>query len=166
MKRTFLIWIIVILATLNIGTITTLLLQRNQSDLSAFENIEKIEIPKSRLGRFFREELNLNQQQHIAFREYRQKFHIKASQITMQMQQKRKEMMLELQKENSDSIVLHSIAKELGELHEQLKHATFEYYLSMKKQCNKEQQKKLFAIFYNISNANTEVPLPHKQMKN
>lgn len=165
MKRVYLIWIIIISVALNIAIIASFLYQRYQYDESTLEEVEKIEIPNSRLGRFFRAELDLSPQQHQKFRTYRHQFHIDASKLTQEMQQKRNEMMRELQNENSDTIKLHRLAKELGNLHEQLKHTTFTYYLNLKEQCNKEQQKRLFTIFYNLSNASPdmETPCPPKK---
>ncbi len=166
-KKNILIWIIVILAVTNLSTAGTIIFHAYfQPESIQNETSEQIEIPKSHLGRFFRDELNLTHEQHNRFRVFRQNFHKKANLITDEMQIKRKEIMLQLGKDVSDTVYLHALANEIGNLHEKLKHLTFEYYLDMKSICNKEQKKKLFQIFNAMTNEGAEIKMPNKKQNN
>ncbi len=148
-----LISIIVFLALLNLSTIGTIVYHIWFTDNDADEvTVEQVDVPDRGLGRFFRQQLNLNHSQHIRFREFRQQFHKKANIVTEELQEKRNEFMTELGKEKSDTVKLHNLSKEIGQLHTELKHLTFEYYLQMKSICNKEQQKKLYSIFWSMMN--------------
>ncbi|MCD4736712.1 MAG: periplasmic heavy metal sensor [Bacteroidales bacterium] len=149
-------WVIIILLATNISTITTVLYNKNQNK-QASQNPEEIIIPDDGLGRFFRDELNLTRDQHQQFRSYRQNYHINASKITGQLHEKRSEMLNELSVENSDTKYLHQIAEEIGDLHKELKHLTFEYYLNLKDICTESQRKKLFSIFNSMQNSEWEL---------
>ena len=160
-NKSILIWIIVILAAVNISTIGTIVyrvyFQRNTIQNN---NSVQIDIPDSHLGRFLRDELNLNYKQHQQFRDFRQKFHQQANILTNKMQVKRNELMTELGKENSDTIYLQTLAREIGNLHTELKQLTFEYYLEMKNVCTPEQKEKLFQIFLAMTNQKAEINMP------
>lgn len=166
-NKNILIWIIIILAATNISTIGTIIYHAYfQENTIQNNNSEQIEIPDSHLGRFFRDELNLNYEQHQQFRNFRQKFHKQANIVTVKMQVKRNKLMVELGKENSDTIYLHKLAEEIGNLHEELKHLTFDYYLEMKNICSEEQEEKLFQIFNAMTNQGSEIKMPNKNCGN
>ncbi|NPA35558.1 MAG: hypothetical protein GXO47_01795 [Chlorobi bacterium] len=152
-KRT-LIYIIAFLVVLNLSTIGTIIYHLKISDNENTEvQIEEIDVPDTHLGRFFRQQLSLTHQQHIKFRIYRQQFHYKANIVTDKLQKKRNEFMEELGKKNSDTVKLHQLSQQIGDLHAELKHLTFEYYLQMKSICNDEQQNKLYSIFWSMMNS-------------
>ncbi len=166
-NKNILIWIIVILAITNISTVGTIIYQTYfQQTISQNNQSEQIEIPNNHLGRFFRDELNLTYEQHQQFRDIRQKFHTNANVVTDEMQVKRNEIMLQLGKEKTDTVYLHTLAKEIGNLHEELKHLTFEYYLDMKSICSDEQKDKLFQIFNAMTNNGGEIEMPNKKQTN
>ena len=166
-NKNIFIWIIVILAFTNISTVGTIIYKTyfNQN-ISQNNPTEQIEIPNSHLGRFFRDELNLSNEQHQQFRVLRQDFHTNANVLTSEMQVKRNEIMFQLGKEKADTVYLHTLAKEIGNLHEDLKHLTFEYYLDMKSICNEEQKDKLFQIFNTMTNNGGEIEMPNNQQTN
>lgn len=171
MKKTYnkniLIWIIVILAITNISTIGTIIYHSYFQENTIQDNkSQQIEIPDCRLGRFFKEELNLNYEQHQQFRNFRQKFHREANILANEMQVKRNELMIELREEKSDTICLDKLAREIGNLHSELKHLTFEYYLEMKNVCTPEQKEKLSQIFNAMTNQGAEIKMPNKKQKN
>lgn len=154
-----LIWIIVILAVTNISTVGTIVYHRYLQKPVKPESAT-ITIPESHLGRFFRDALGLTATQHEQFRTFRQAFHQQANQLTDQMQIKRNEMMEELGKENPDTVHLHALATDIGNLHRDLKHLTFEYYLEMKNVCTADQTEKLFQIFSAMVNREAEIKMP------
>jgi Spy/CpxP family protein refolding chaperone len=167
LNKSILIWIIVILAATNISTVGTIVyFVYFQGNTVQYKNSPQIDIPDSHIGRFFRDELNLNRKQHDQFRIFRQNFHEEANILSNKMQVNRNEIMTELGKENSDTIYLHTLAREIGEMHEELKHLTFEYYLEMKNICTIEQKEKLFQIFRTMINQDDEIEMPDKKLNN
>jgi len=166
-NKNILIWIIVFLAITNISTIGTIIYRTySQQTISQSNQSEQIEIPNDHLGKFFRDELNLTYEQHQQFRNLRQIFHTKANVVTDEMQVKRDEIMLQLGEEKTDTVYLNTLAKEIGNLHEELKHLSFEYYLNMKSICNDEQKDKLFQIFKAMTNNGGEIKMPNKKHNN
>lgn len=162
-----LIWIIVILAAINISTVGTIVYHIYfQGNTIQNSNSSQIDIPDSHLGRFFRDELSLNYEQHEQFRDFRQKFHKQANILSNKMQVNRNELITELGKENSDTVYLHALAREIGEMHEELKYLTFEYYLEMKNICTDEQKEKLFQIFRAMINKDDQIEMPDKKQNN
>ena len=158
--KNILIWIIIILAATNLSTVGTIIYHAYfQSSIPQNSQIEQIELPNSHLGRFIRDELNLTYDQHQQFKDLRQIFHTDASRVTREMQVRRSEIMLELGMEKTDIDELHTLATEIGDLHEELKCLTFDYYLDMKDICNDEQKDKLFQIFNTMTNEGAELKL-------
>ncbi len=163
-KRTtknLLLWIIAILLVTNVSTIGTVIYRVYfQENTTTYNTATQIDIPDGHLGRFFREELNLNYEQHQQFRTFRQKFHKKASLISNDMQINRNKLIAELGRKNSDTIYLHMLSKEIGNMHTDLKHLTFEYYLELKNVCTPEQKEKLFQIFSAMIKRKAEIRMP------
>ena len=161
-----LISVIVFLAILNLSTIITIVYHLNSPENSKNIVLDKqVNIPDKRLGRFFKEQLNLTPQQHVQFRTFRQNFHHNANGITNRLQLKRNEFMIELEKDTSETETLNSMAAEIGNLHTELKHITFAYYIQMKDICTKEQQKKLHDIFWSMMNCDDENEIPSSLRK-
>ncbi len=159
-----LIRIIVFLTIINISTIGTIIYHTYFQHFDSEDKLpEQIDVPNNHLGRFFREELNLTDEQHRQFKVLRQKFHGNAVTVSNKMQVVRGEIMTELGKDKSDTAYLHSLAKEIGDLHEELKHLTFEYYLGMKNICNDNQKEKLYQIFRAMSENGAEIKMPNKK---
>lgn len=162
-----LIWIIVILFITNISTIGTIIYnKRNHQKFQKTNHFEQINVPNNHLGRFFREELNLNYEQHQKFRNLRQNFHSNAIELTNKMQSKRNEIVCELGSEEADTAKLNQLANDIGELHKSLKYLTFNYYLDMKNICNTKQQQKLYEIFKLIVTNNGEINMNTKEINN
>ena len=157
-----LINIIVFLVVLNLSTIGTIIyhIYSSKEEEGNEVVVEQVDVPDRGLGRFFRQQLNLTSEQHVRFRNFRREFHAKANKVTNELQEKRDEFMNELGKEQSDIERLHELSKEIGELHAELKHLTFEYYLQMKNICDKEQQQKLYIIFRSMMNSGENGAVP------
>jgi len=159
-KERIYIWIIVGLLAVNISTIATISYHAYFKNSSSPVEVEQIDIPDDHLGRFFRDELNLNMEQHRKFRAYRQEFHNQATSLTSEMQDVRSRIIRELAAEESDSAALYQMAGEIGDMHKELKCLTYEYYLEMKSICTPEQKKKLFQIFNSMLTSEAEVIMP------
>lgn len=166
-KKNILIWVIVILCATNIATVATIYYHNYLYKINVLNTkTNHIEVPNNQLGRFFKEQLNLDEEKHQKFRTYRQKFHSQANILTNEMQAKRNEFLDELGKSNSDTVKLDQLASEIGYLHAKLKRITFVYYLEMKNICTDEQKVKLFEIFNAMANQEAEIKMPNKCIDN
>lgn len=108
---------------------------------------DSIVIPRQHLGRFFREQLDLDREQHSAFRAYRRAYHQQAETIGEQLDKYRQDLWNELGKAQADSLKLQQIADSIGMAHSELKQATIDYYLNLRAVCAPEQQQELHRIF-------------------
>ncbi len=164
MKRKHFIWIIGLLTVINLSAIGTIIYHIKTEDKAEVEQTYQqpndSRRPQDRLGRFFREELELSMEQHQQFRSLRRDFHIQANELTFEMQIKRKEMITELAKEKPDIPMLKDIARNIGDMHTELKELTIEYYLGMKEICTPEQEEKLYKLFEVIINRDGSMPMP------
>jgi len=160
-KRQIPYLVILFLLVTNISTVITTIVKNNKYIITETQRIdEQVQIPSSGIGRFFRDQLDLNSDQHFQFRDFRKVYHKKGVELTMAMQNKRIELLNELAKEQSDTLKLHSISEDIGSLHADLKHETFHYYLNLKSVCTKKQKNKLFEIFKSILNTESVINLP------
>lgn len=145
-----LIWAIVVLAVMNISTIVTLVYHKYQSGQeNPVTNDPKLaELNADRFsGRYFRDELKLDNLQMEKFKVINPAFRPKAKWITLELAEKRKEMLREMVATPSDTIRLNNLSDSIGLLHSRLKKITFQYYLELKGICTKEQQIRLEKIF-------------------
>jgi len=160
-------WIIVVLLATNLSMGISFLYHKQQ-DKKLIEQQEEvaIEVPSERRTRFFREQLNLGQDQMDIFRELNRNYNRTAWRVTHQLEALRVEMIRELGKENPREKTLDSISEQIGELHANLKKETIDYYMQMKKVCNEEQQIKLNEIFMSMLKKKEDVSLPESGRRN
>lgn len=160
-KYRILIWIIVILAATNLSTIGSFYYHRiNELKAAQVKQDEQTTIPGDQRTRFFREELNLNNDQIDQFREINRTFNRTARGIEANLAQLREDLITELGTASSDSLKLEQLADDIGESHKKLKQVTTTFYLDMKKICTPEQQIKLHEIFQLMLNKDSQVNLP------
>lgn len=160
-KYRTLIWIIVILIATNLSTIGSFYYHRIAEAKSAQSAQDhQTTIPGEQRTRFFRDELNLDDDQIDQFREINRTFNRTARSIEIDLAQLREDMISELGTQNADSNRLARIAVEIGENHRELKQVTSTFYLDMKKLCNEEQQAKLHEIFQSMLDKDSQVNLP------
>jgi Spy/CpxP family protein refolding chaperone len=150
-KYSLMIWAVVILAVMNISTLTTILYHKYQSDktdtVSASDPKQSETDSEKFSGRYFRDQLNLGSEQMDKFRKINPVFRPKARSITIELAQKRNQMLIEMSAAKSDTLRLNALSDSIGQLHSNLKKITFQYYLEIKSICNPEQQKKLEQLF-------------------
>ncbi len=139
-----LIGIIVLLILLNITIVGTILYNKNEVANYKVQDKKEIVAPSNHLGRFFKEELNLSNKQHREFQDIRHQYHQNSDIILKKMEINRNDLLTELGKEKSDTIILNRLSNDLGYLHTELKNLTIQYYLDMKEVCNEKQKIKLF----------------------
>jgi len=163
-NRNILIWIIVILAVTNISTVGTIFYHIHKQEIVLQKpDIRQAQAPDRRFGKLLREELKLTREQQAQFMKYRQQFHSRANVITDKMQVNRDEFMAELGKKNTDTAYLNELSIEIGQLHTDLKHLTYGYYLNMKNICNDDQQEKLFIVFNKMIRRDGRISMPRKR---
>jgi Spy/CpxP family protein refolding chaperone len=160
-KYRILIWIIVILVATNLSTIGSFYYHRAmEAKTSEIKQEDQKVIPGEQRARFFRDQLNLNDEQLDQFRNINRTFNRTARGIEMNLAQLREDLITELGKQNPDSVHLDQMAIEVGDNHRELKQVTTTFYLNMKKICTAEQQVKLHEIFQSMLNKDNQVNLP------
>jgi Spy/CpxP family protein refolding chaperone len=160
-KYRILIWIIVILVATNLSTIGSFYYHRTtEMKLAKAAKEEQTTIPGEQRTRFFRDELNLSDDQIEPFRQINRTFNRTARGIEMNLAQLREDLINELGTQNPDSTRLHQMATDVGDNHRALKQVTTTFYLDMKKLCTPEQQAKLHEIFQSMLNKDNQVNLP------
>ena len=150
-KYSLLIWAIVILAVMNISTLMTILYHNYQSDKTepvSTSDPKQLETDSEKFsGRYFRDQLNLNSEQMDKFKKMNPVFRPKARGITIELAEKRKQMLVEMSAANSDTTRLNALSDSIGQLHSDLKKITYRYYMEIKSICDAEQQRKLEQLF-------------------
>ena len=160
-------WIIAVLLATNLSMGISFLYHKQQ-DKKFMEQQEEaaIEVPSERRTRFFREQLNLGQDQIDTFRELNRNYNKTAWRVTHQLEVLRAEMVREMGKETPREKTLESISEQIGKLHTNLKKETIDYYMQMKEVCNEEQQIKLNEIFMSMLKKKEDVSLPEYGRRN
>jgi len=160
-KYRILIWIIVILVATNLSTIGSFYYHRmTEAKTPEAKPESQSAIPGEQRARFFRDQLNLNDEQLDQFREINRTFNRTARTIETNLAQLREDLITELGTQNPDSTRLNQMAIEVGNNHRELKQVTTTFYLNMKKICTAEQQAKLHEIFQSMLNKENQINLP------
>lgn len=158
-----LIWVIVILVATNLSMGLSFWYHKQQDKKAANAAMEEqIELPSEQRARFFRDQLNLNQNQVEAFRELNREYNRSARRESDELEELRLVMVEEMGKSSPSQERLDSIVKEVGGHHSELKEITMDYYLKMKAVCDSTQQEKLKEIFMTVSKSNEEDNLPQR----
>lgn len=146
-------WVIVILLVANIAIISSFLFQTKRVSGSFRHNMPAhMEMPAGGMNAFFIRELDLNEDQLIAFRQYRMEFQEKARLIQGGLEMERGYFIDELSKKEPNQKKIDKSIEKVGELHKQLKGLTAIYYLNLKDTCNPDQQEKLRYVFNELAN--------------
>ena len=160
-KYRIFIWIIVILVATNLSTIGSFYYyQMAEAKTPEMKQEDMNAIPGEQRTRFFRDQLNLNDEQLDQFREINRTFNRTARGIETNLTLLREELINELGTQNPDSARLNQMATEVGNNHRELKQVTTTFYLDMKKICTAEQQAKLHEIFESMLNKDNQINLP------
>jgi Spy/CpxP family protein refolding chaperone len=153
-KIKVLAWAVLFLAVMNGSMLVTIfyhVYQTNQEERLAAKPLNGIEADAEKFsGRYFRDQLNLDPTQMVQFRNVNRAFRQQARSILIQLEEKRKQMLDEMSKPQSDTVLLNRLSDEIGQLHRSLKQVTFRYYLGIKQECNASQQVKLHQLFQEI----------------
>lgn len=150
-KNRLMIWAIILLALMNISTILTVLINRNQVENAITGNSSdqaKSESASVRFsGRYFRDQLGFNQQQMSRFHEFNPVFRKQIQSINTELAGQRYRMLLEMSAGSADTGRLNQLCDSIGYIHACLKKHTYRYFLDIKNICDKQQQEKLEQLF-------------------
>ncbi len=147
-RNRLLIWIILILLATNIATVVSVMV--NSGRMNADRRARGAEMADARVM-FFRDHLQLSESQMSDFIQLNRKFGQVAGPMTGELDQLRRNMIVELSETEPDLDKVEKITEEIGSLHKQLKQATTKYYLGLKGVCTPEQQELLKEIFMVMS---------------
>jgi Spy/CpxP family protein refolding chaperone len=164
-RHRILVWIIVVLAVMNITTFITIgyhvYQTRQTATIAGSLNTKQLEANAAQFsGRYFRDQLGLNDEQMSLFREFNPEFRIQAREITLQLSENRKKMLEEMARENSDTVKLNQLSSEIGTLHRLLKELTYKYYLDIKHISTPEQRKQLESLFRAMFSNDAQMGFP------
>jgi hypothetical protein len=146
-RNRILIWIILILLATNIATVVSVI--RSSAGRPA-EEARGEALADTRVM-FFREHLQLTDEQMGEFMRLNRTFTQSARRMTNRLDMLRANMVEELARPEPDMKMVSQITGEIGSLHNDLKQATATYYLGLKESCNSEQQEKLKEMFMVMS---------------
>jgi hypothetical protein len=160
-KNRWMVWAIIALALLNITTLITVVYNKNQvteqEPVTAPDSLKSENASVLYSGRYFRDELNLSEEQMNKFSQFNPEFRQEVRAINLKLADKRHEMLIEMAEKNSDKNRLNILSDSIGYLHASLKKVTYMYYLNFKNICNQEQQKKLEQLFGEMFNS--DIPM-------
>ncbi len=163
-KHNLMVWAIIVLVIINLSTLITIAYhqrQSNESEASAAADSKQLEENADNFnGRFFRNQLNFSDEQMEKFRQINPLFRPKVRDVTVELAQKRQQMLQEMSSANCDTIRLNALSDSIGYLHSNLKKLTYRYYLEIKGICNNEQQKNLEHLFNDLFNNDVSVSSP------
>lgn len=146
-KKNILIWLVVLLAVLNISTITTIVIH-NRQESEENQTFSMDNDGQNLLnGRYMRQVVGFDNEQMDSFRNAKHEFQPVANQIILNIDSLKNEMFNELNNEITDTIKLNLLSDQIGVLHADLKKKTYAFYLTVKTICKPEQHEKLKQIF-------------------
>ena len=145
------IWVIVVLALLNLATLGTIVFNKNRDTKEEPAGQGQIQqtgdASAMYSGRYFREQLSLNDEQMVLFREFNQSFMVRVREINSGLNRMRQEMLIEMSNNDCDTTRCNSLSDSIGYMHSELKKETFKYYLQLREICDQQQQETLKQIF-------------------
>ncbi len=150
-NQSWMVWAIVFLAVLNISTLATILFHQSQSKTivaNTTANQRQLEADAEAFsGRYFRDKLQLDNEQMNRFRTFNPVFRSQARVITVELGRLRREMLTEMSAAKSDTLRLAKLSDSIGILHRDLKKCTYRYYMDLKEICNETQRNQLHLLF-------------------
>jgi len=147
----WMVWVIVILALMNIATVATVIFNRNKAKnevtAAAAGRPEAPVLAARYSGRYFRDQLGFNDEQMSQFAGFNPAFRKNVRNINKELDLLRDRMLSEMASKECDSVKLGLLSDSIGYMHANLKKVTYKYYLDIKNICNQQQQEKLKELF-------------------
>jgi len=159
-KKRLVIIVIILLLVINITALATFLFTNNIKQ-KRFEDIRKTreQVEFAGMHRFLKEELKLNDEQFQTFKEVGRKNFKQNREIAEKLDEKRLEFIDELTREIPNEGKLDNIAREIGDLHYQLKKNTIKHYSELKKILNPEQLEVMDKLFMQMIQKEGQRPI-------
>lgn len=148
-KKQLITGLIIFLVVVNIAALSTIIYRNKIASPPINEDYVQLrqKVEEQGMYRFFRNELQLSEDQFKQFRDINHQNMLRSRDIVRQLHTKRVEMMEEVSKENPDKDKLDNISHEIGTLHYELKRNTYNHFLELKEICSEDQQEKLQHMF-------------------
>jgi hypothetical protein len=160
-RNNWMVWAIVALALLNITTLITVVYHKNQiiekEVVTTSDTVKSESASVKYSGRYFRDELNLSNEQMSMFSHFNPEFRQEVREINLKLAEKRHAMLVEMAQKNSNKDRLNLLSDSIGYLHANLKKVTYMYYLNFKSICSQDQQKKLEQLFGEMFNSDIQM---------
>ncbi|MDR2908231.1 MAG: hypothetical protein LBU91_09630 [Bacteroidales bacterium] len=160
-KHKILCWVICLLVILNVSTIVTIVYKNLQTQAHEQTTVVIEAGTVSLSGQYFCQMLELCPEQKCQFCPRHKVFRAKAGKITENIDNAKRAMFQEMHRPNPDLESLDEISEEIGNLHEELKNITVDFYLSVREVCETPEQKKklkdLFAPLFDDTYNNTGI---------
>ncbi|MCG8410957.1 MAG: hypothetical protein MI739_06715 [Bacteroidales bacterium] len=147
-KKRILIIGIIALLIINISALATI--YYNNKVKVRKENQVYIQRQKMRevgMYNYFRNELNLSDQQFLSFKQINRNYSIATREIKDELNKYRHLFIVEISKQNPNTASIDSVSYRIGHLHYELKLLTSEHFLELKKLCSPEQEESLQKLF-------------------
>ncbi|MGQ8335285.1 hypothetical protein ACUNWD_01970 [Sunxiuqinia sp. A32] len=161
-KTKILTWLVVILLATNISTVISVM-YFSKKDTQEIAPLKPTEIPGEKRARFFKEHLGLQEQQMDIIRDANRNFNRQSRWILLNLESLREDLVNEMTKDNSDTLVLNRISEQIGEEHTKLKKITYSFYNELSSACNEQEKEKLSELFQSLISSEKNIQLPQRR---
>ena len=147
-KKIVLTGFVILLIVINLSSLATIYFHKKVRDkkLEEFQYRQE-QIHIRGMYRFLKDELQLNNSQFQLFQEINHSNMIKSQNIAEKLNKSRHYMMAEIAKPIPNQKKLDSYAKDIGDLHYELKKLSINHFMELKEICDEEQQEGLQKLF-------------------
>ncbi len=160
LSRQLLYFLVILLLVVNVVTVLSVVRFIKQHKNQTVEAVTGEDIPGSHRTKFFSDELQLQDDQQIVFRDLNRTFNQTANQIYRELSHLRLDLVDELGHTNPDTLQLQNISSDIGKLHTELKMLTTDFYLGLKDVCTLEQKDVLYGLFMNMLDEDNQLNTP------
>jgi len=138
MRKKTLAWIVIFITLANLTSLATMFYLKRQNNNSCQPG-SRFELVKKEVG--------LNPSQIEQFQVNRKAFHKELDSLEQLLYKQRRELSLEIRKENPDSSYISQIMEQVGTLQQESQYRVINHFFQIKKILTPEQQ----AIFFNLT---------------
>lgn len=140
-KKQVIIGVIILLVIINLSALITIIFHNIKENKQLTQEEFIREDPRQKgMNYFLRDELNLSNEQFESFQSINKQYFKESRDIAFKLHNNRILMLEEIANKNPNTENLNQIAKDIGDLHYELKLNTIDHFLALKSICNKEQQ--------------------------
>ncbi len=139
-NKSWISYLLIFLLTINLaalGTIIYFSYKHNQAEHTIPEP------PMDIRGGEIMDSLGLNAQQREFFMESRQRFKERGRPMMQEMQHKKRQIIQNLDTDTPDTVLLNSLADEMGALNAELKKNAIRHLIELRKECTPDQKEKM-----------------------